>query len=461
MTHVIDSEFYKHVYATDEMRDVFDPDRRFQRWLDIRSTLASIQADFGLISKESAKDIAQNSRLVKLDLPVAQGNVFNPGKAVSTLFTSVEQKCAQENRGNINLGVVAQDIIDTAAVLEIKDAYMIVLRDLLEIEEILIPLIEKFKASPMAGRTHKQHGPPITIGFKFAGWAAETRREVERMKDMSKRIFCGTLHGRSGSMLEGGDKAYEIYQALMEKTDLNESPIGLGSSRDTIGEFQVIIGMVAGTIGRIVNEIYESSGSELSELHEPLGRDYVGSSAMPHKRNAEVCAFAVAQCRIIQQNSALGLQSMMVEHEGDTRAQGLDWHNLPETCVLMARVLAAAKQTLNGIDVFEENIMRNLDALDGMLFSEALMFHLAPKIGKQTAHDIILFACKEAHETQTPIKQVLLAHSDVAKVATEADFDEVMVYGKHIGKCVEQSEDVLRIAKSASVNDHEYLQVQS
>jgi adenylosuccinate lyase len=459
MTHVIDSEFYKHVYATDEMRDVFDPEKRFQRWLDIRSELAFVQAELGIIPAQAADQIVRNCSLTELDVSGVRGDVFDPDNALASLFNSLKSNCYKEAAEHVHRGFCTRDIIDTGTVLEIKDAYMIILRDLLEIEKILIPMIEKFKSTPMAGRTHKQHGPPITIGFKFAGWVGETRREIERMKDMSKRIFCGSLHGKSGSMLEGGNKAYEAYEALMEKLRLDVSPTGMGSARDRLGEFQIIIGMAAGTIGRIVNEIYELSGSELSELHEPLGHDYVGSSAMPHKRNAEVCAFAVAQCRIVQQNAALGLQSMTVEHESDARALNLDWHNLPETCVLMARVLAATKQTLNGLDVFEDNIMRNLDALDGMLFSEALMFHLAPKIGKQTAHDIILFACKEAHETQTPIKQVLLAHSDVAKVATEADFDEVMVYGKHIGKCVEQSEDVLRIAKSFSVNDHEYLQV--
>ncbi|MDA9620000.1 lyase family protein [Alphaproteobacteria bacterium] len=458
MTHVIDSEFYKHVYATDEMRDVFDPQKRLQRWLDIQAALTTVQARMGLVPQAEADKIVKCCDLGQLDFSPKSNDFGGSDQLLSSLMNAVKIECGNSAADHVNFGVCAQDIQDTATVLEIKDAYMIMLRDLLKIESILIPLIEKYKSQPMAGRTHKQHGPPITIGFKFAGFAAEIRREIERMKDMHKRIFCGSLHGVSGTMLEGGAKAYETYEALMDQLGLDVAPARLGSARDNIGEFQVITGMIAGSVGRIVNEIYELSGSELSELHEPLSRTYVGSSAMPHKRNAEVCAFAVAQCRIVQQNTALGLQSMTGEHERDARALNLDLHNLPETCVIMARALAATIQTLDGIDVFEKNITRNLDALDGMLFSEALMFHLAPKIGKQTAHDIILFACKEAHDTQTPIKNVLLAHPKILNVATEADFDGVMVYGKHIGKCVEQSDDVVRISREFSVNDHYFLQ---
>jgi adenylosuccinate lyase len=451
VSHIIDNEFYKHVMGTEEMRAVFDPRKQIQSWLEIVTALAKVQADFGIIPDEAAETISANANVDMLDL-----TTIVAGDPLPSLLQTLRATCSDAGQF-VNFGLRDGDVEDTGTMLEIRDAYGIVFRDLKITEDTLRQLAGKHKTMPMAGRSHNQHGPPVTLGFKLAGWAAETRRNMERMKDLHKRLFVGLVEGETDTLEAFGDKSAAVLKGVMAELDLQVLIIGSGSARDHIAEFQNVLGLVAGGIGRIGNEIYQLSRSELFELHEPLGPEYVGSSAMPHKRNAEVSEFVVAQCRIVQQNAALGMQAMICEHERDSRSLLLDQHSIPESCVLLARAMESIKYILADLDISEDNMRRNMGALDGMIFSEALMYYLAPRLGKQTAHDLVLDACMLAHDTHTPIKQILLNDPVASKFVVEQEMDELMDYSKHIGKCPEQVDQVLAFAEAHELNDADYM----
>jgi len=442
VSHIIDSEFYKRVMGTEEMRAVFDPRKQIQSWLDTVAALAKVQAELGIIPEQAATTIATKANAETLDL-----SKIVVGEPLSSLLRALREVCGESGQ-YVGHGVTERDVEDTGTMLEIRDAFGIIFRDLYITEKTLRQLAGKHKMMPMAGRSHNQHGPPVTLGFKLAGWAAETRRNMERMKDLHKRLFVSLNDGET-------DPSDAVLKGVMAELNLNVPVVGSNSARDHIAEFQNTLGLVAGGIGRIGNEIYQLSRSELFELHEPLGPDYVGSSAMPHKRNAEVSEFVVAQCRIVQQNTALGMQAMLCEQGRDSVL--LDRHSIPESCVLLARAMESTKDILADLDIFEDNMRRNMGALDGMIFSEALMYYLAPKLGKQTAHDVVLDACMLAHETRTPVKQVLLNDPVASKIVVEQEMDELMDYSKHIGKCPEQVDQVLAFAEAHEHNDADYL----
>ncbi len=451
--HIIDSPYYKHIYSTDEMREVFDARRRYGRWLDIEIRLAKVQAKLGVIPAEAAEEIAKKAKLELLDEAFILQDLEATGHSLMPLLKAVQKVCDNGYGEYIHFGPTTQDIQDTCTVLEMRDATAIIQRDLIRAEKALLPLAEQFKALPMVGRTHNQHGLPITLGLKFAGWAAEIRRDIERLKDMQKRIFIIMLHGGTGTMAGLGDKAMETAKALAHDLQLTLPPTGWGSSRDNLAEYQCVLGIIGGTVARICNEIYQLSRSEIWELHEPFGEEYVGSSTMAHKRNAEKCSMNVAVCRIVMNNSSLGLQSMMAEHERDTRAWRMDWHSVAESSVLTARALANLNRILEGLDISQEAITKNLDCLRGLLFSEAVMFHLAGKVGKLTAHHMVHGAAMRAQRELISFKQALLEDAEVAKHTTEQELDEVMDYMRHIGTSVEQVQLVIDEAKRLGATD--------
>lgn len=457
MAHIIDSEFYKNGWGTEEMRNVFSDRKRYQRWLDIEIVLAEVQAELGIIPSEAADEIAKKAKVELLDLDFVKEGLAQTGHSLVPLLRAVQKICDGSLGEYIHYGPTTQDIEDTGMVLEIKDAFRIIFRDLCRLEKAILELADRYKAFPMAGRTHNQQGLPITLGLKFAGWAAEVRRDIERMKDTSQRLFVGMLHGGTGTMAGLGEKAYPILEGVMERLALEVPVTGWGSSRDNFAEYQSLLGIIAGTIGRIANEIYQLSRTEILELQEPLGKHYVGSSTMPHKRNAETSEFVVAMTRVIMNNASLGLQGMIAEHERDTRSWRLDWHSIPESSIMMAKALQACTVVVEGLDINEPRISENLDMLHGMLFSEALMFHLGEKMGKQTAHHLIRDAILAANTGNKTFRELLLEDPEIGRNLTKEELDSVMDYTKHIGKSAEQVDAVIALSRKQCVSDTEFL----
>jgi len=457
MAHIIDSEFYKNGWGTEEMRAVFSDRKRFQRWLDIEVVLAEVQAELGIIPGEAAEEIAKKADIELIDIDYVKEGLVQTGHSLVPLLRAVQRVCEGSLGEYIHYGPTTQDIEDTGMALEIKDACRIIMRDLCRLEKAILELADQYKNFPMAGRTHNQQGLPITLGLKFANWGAEVRRDIERMKDARKRIFVGMLHGGTGTMAGLGEKAYPTINSVMDKLGLDVPVTGWGSSRDNFAEYQSLLGMIAGTIARIANEIFQLSRTEILELQEPLGEHYVGSSTMPHKRNAETSEFVVAMTRVVMNNASLGLQGMMAEHERDTRSWRLDWHSIPESSIMTAKALQACTEIMEGLDINEPRITENLDMLHGMLFSEALMFYLGEKIGKQTAHHLIRDAILAANSGDRTFRELLLEDPEIGANITKEELDSVMDYSKHIGKSAEQVEAVIALSKDKGSNDLDFM----
>jgi adenylosuccinate lyase len=174
---------------------------------------------------------------------------------------------------------------------------------------------------------------------------------------------------------------------------------------------------------------------------------------MPHKRNPEVTEFVVAMCRVVMSNVQLGLQSMVSEHERDTRAWRLDWHSIPESSIMLHKALGALVFVVEGLDVNEKRIAENLDMLHGMLFSEALMFHLGAKVGKQTAHHLIRDAVLGSVDTGKTFRQMLLDNENISREELEG----VMDYNKHVGQSGRQVDEVARLSERLSATDAQFM----
>ncbi|CAK7028331.1 MAG: 3-carboxy-cis,cis-muconate cycloisomerase [Desulfovibrio sp.] len=440
--HIMDSEFYQNSWSTEEMRAIFTMERRFDRWLKIEAALARAEAQCGFVPQEAANAITKAADIKNIDLDKLEADL---AKANHTLMPLIRQLQAvtEGNHGEyVHFGVATQDIEDTGLAQEMKEAFAIVYRDAKQAEVLLLGLAEKYKTLTMMGRTHNQHGLPTTLGLKFAGMASEMRRNIERMKEARKRLFKCMIYGGVGTQAGLGDKAAEVSRYFAKETGLDLASTSWTNSRDTVAEYQVVLAYVCGTVSRIANEIYQLSRTEILELHEPLGENYIGSSTMPHKRNAEVSEFIVCLCRIVTTNSLLGFQGMMSEHERDDRSWRLDWHGVPESSMLTGKALAALNFILGGIQVYENNIARNLDVLEGQIFAEAVLLHLGRKIGKQTAHQHTLEAAGVAIAKCIPFKEAILASDALAPHISGFELDEICDYAAYTGTAAKQVEAV-------------------
>ena len=455
IAHVIDSPLLSMDWQTEAIGKIFSDEHRVQCWLDIEAALAKVQGQLNVIPPEAAQAIVDSAKYENLDLNQYQKEAKGTGHMLVPMIRCLQSACPGRTGEWVHYGTTTQDIVDTGKILQMREATNIILADLLRLEKHVLIKAEQYKNCVMAGRTHAQQASPITMGFKFATWAAELRRDIERIKEFPKRVYFLSLHGAVGTQAEMGAKAKEIAGGVARELQLAEPPICWASSRDGIAEFLCTMGIVAGTLGRIANEIYESSSSEVGELREPMSSQTVGSSTMPHKRNAGICQLTVSQSRIVQANAMLGQLGQVSEHERDLRSWLAEMHQIPETCVLVGRMAHSMAYVVEGLEVDEKNIKKNLNLLGGLLLTEEVMFKLADKLGKQTAHELLRELTLFQHDDLTFIER-LHANSQVKSCLTDDEIDAIFDYSKFIGRAPEFVDQVVQFCKQLALTDPKF-----
>jgi len=453
MSHIIDHSYYRDSWGTAEMRAVFDDERRFQRWLDFWAALAEIQAERGIIPEEAAQEIARKAKVELLDAEVIRAELIKAGHTLVPVLRAFERICENGAGEYLHYGPTTQDIQDTALALEMKDAWTILFRNLKELERVCLEQAARYRDLVMVGRTHNQHALPMTLGMKLAIFAAEIRRNLERLKDVPDRAFFIMLHGGVGTMAGLGSDAKEIVETMAKRLGLAYPPISWASSRDGIAEFLSVLGICAGTLGRIANEIFQLSRTELGELHEPMPSTMVGSSTMPHKRNAVRSEFSGTMVKIVMNNVALGLQSMIVSHERDASVWRLDWHTLPESCIMLDRVINHMKVVVGDLVVNEKKIAENLELTEGAIMSEAVMFKLGEKLGKQSAHHVLHEVIMDAAKSGKSFRQALAQSETISGALGASEMESLLDYSDYIGTTKAQVDDTIALSKALARTD--------
>ena len=379
MTTIIDSGFFRKNWSVPALEKVFSDEGRIQSWLDVEAALARVQGRLGVIPADAAQEIDAHCKVEKIDLQLFKETLAKTGHMIMPVLKCVQAACPGKLGEYVHFGATTQDIMDTGEILQIRQASRYILKETLRLEKAILDKAKKFQYTVMAGRTHGQQGLPITMGFKFATWAAELRRDIERIKAFPDRVFVLMLFGAVGTKAGYGSRAAETVEGVARELGLKQLPICWATSRDVLAEYLTTLGILAGTIGRIANEVIACSTSEVGELREPMSSTTVGSSTMPHKRNPASCETIVAQCRIVQSYAYLGMQTQISEHERDPRMWRIDLVDIPNASMLAARAVTATADVVEGLEIDERNIERNLNLLGGLLLSEAVMLVLGKK----------------------------------------------------------------------------------
>ncbi len=423
---LFDSAIFCDSYSSAEMRRIFSDEHRLECWMAVEVALARAQAELGLIPPAAAEEIARKASL-EFVRPEAVKRRFDASAHVIVAFVrELAAQCERDAGEYLHWGTTTQDIIDSGAVLQFKEAHTVVVRELRELEGDLLVLAERHRETLMGGRTHGQHAQPITFGFKVAIWAREIRRHLERLEECRERLCTGQLAGAVGTLAGFGPQGFAMQRRALELLGLNVPDICWHSSRDRLAEFACILGMVAATLARIGNEVYELQKSEVDELEEPFAMGKVGSSTMPHKRNPFICESLATLARSVRYNTALMLEDMVGEHERDARGWKSEWIALPESCLMVGAMLLKARQLLAGLQVKPAHMRRNLDSQLGLPLSEAVMLALGEKIGRQRAHEVVYEAAMAAFESGRPLRELLLETPEVTSHLTPARIDELL-----------------------------------
>jgi adenylosuccinate lyase len=420
--HPIDFDLQANVFATPELKALFDERARIERWLNFEAALARAQAELEIIPQDAAEAISAKSSLDALDLEAIRTEYTTSRNSVMPVLKALRQACGKVHGEFVHYGATTQDVIDTGEVLEIKATLDIVKRDLGAIEEHLICLARTHRDTPMIGRTHSQQALPITLGAKFAVWLAEIDRHSARITSLTDRVLVGQLGGAVGTMAALGEQAEAVKRRTMEQLDLLVSPESWHTARDNVAETCTGLAMIATTLAKIANEIILLGRTEIAELREPpAGRKTASSSTMPHKRNPVMCERILVLATHARALSGVVMESMLHENERDPRALWAEWLAVPQIAIYTGTALDSMKAILADLEVFPQRMLANLHLHKEMVASEWLLFRLAPKVGKMHAQELLHRAIQQAEETGDALTDVLCADAELGPLLEEQD----------------------------------------
>lgn len=428
----IDSQIHGCLFSTDEMREIFSDRSLAQKWLDTEAALAKAQGELGIIPKEKADIINQYADASRLDIP-SIGQYYKSSITIVPLLKAFKAVLPDNAGEFVHWGATSQDIVDTGLVLLQRDAYKVILRDMKLCLQYCLDLAQKYRNTVQAGRTHVVHAIPITFGYKAAVWADELGRDIERLQAMADRVFVGQMAGAVGTLASQPEHGLETQKRMFEILGLNVPTIAWHVARDSQAEFICVLALCAGTLGRINHEILTLQRTEILELEEPFFMGKVGSSTMPHKRNPAVLENVLALCRNVRAIAPVLLECQVSEMERDWGCLLSEWEAVPRACHLLGCALEKSKNILKNLIVYPKHMERNLFLQKGLMMSECVMMHLAPKLGRMTAHEIVYKGAMETYEKEIPFKEVLMRTPQVKAAFTEAEIDKMLDPHSYIG----------------------------
>ncbi len=433
MATMIDSPLFGDLFSTPEMRAIFSDESTIQRWMDVEAALARAEAKLGIIPQAHADEITRKCRVSLIDMAEMKRQLVHTHHPIMPLIRCYQSICEPAAGEALHWGATTQDIMDTGAVLQLKEAAALVVRDLSETLRLLCGLAQRHADTLQAGRTHGQHALPITFGFKVAVWAAEVKRHLRRIDELSPRLFQGQFAGAVGTLASIGEQGFRLQELMFADLGLAVPEIAWHTARDGLAEMVCVYAMVGSTLAKMMNEVMGLQRTELAELEEPFHMGKVGSSTMPHKRNPMMSEGVVAVSKLLNAQVGPALADMQAENERDQRGWQAEWSFLAETCCMLGGMLYWTNKVLAGLQVYPDNMRRNLDALHGLILSENVMLALGGKIGRQEAHEVAYELCMEAFEKHMPLKTLLLRDARVNRHLSEQQIDELLDPARYTG----------------------------
>ncbi len=403
---VFDSILFRDMFGTAEMRAVFTDAALVRRYIDAEVALARAEAKVGVIPADAARRIADAADGIVLDFDRLRRETENVGYPILPLVHQLAEAAGEAGRF-VHWGATTQDIMDTANVLQIRDALDIVARDLSELHGILAGLATRHRDTPMAGRTHLQQALPVTFGYKVAVWLSMVDRHIARAEQLRPRVLMGEFAGAAGTLASVAGQGLDIQAAFCAELGLEQPPITWHVARDGIAEAVSFLGLVTGTLAKIATDVMLMMSTEFGEVAEPFVPGRGASSTMPQKRNPISCELMLAASKAVRQHVGLILDAMVQDFERATGPWHLEWLAVPESFILTGGALANAKFMLSGLVVDAGRMRANLDLTGGLIVAEAVMMAAAPALGRQHAHDVVYDACKRAIEGRRPLADLL------------------------------------------------------
>ncbi|MEC6739161.1 3-carboxy-cis,cis-muconate cycloisomerase [Acinetobacter baumannii] len=449
------SQLYASLFYQKDVTDIFSDSSLVTYMIQVEVALAQAQAQVGVIPQNAANTIAQVAEhaLDKFDfsaLAVATGLAGNIAIPFVKQLTAIVKDIDEDASRYVHWGATSQDILDTACILQCRDALNIIEAQLQQCYSTALEQAKQYRHQVMIGRTWLQQALPITLGHKLARWASVFKRDLDRIQAMKSRVLTAQLGGAVGSLASLQDQGSLVVSAFAKQLNLTVPTSTWHGERDRIVEIASVLGMIVGNTGKMARDWSLMMQTEIAELFEPTAKGRGGSSTMPHKRNPVAAASVLAAANRVPVLMSSIYQSMVQEHERSLGAWHAEWLAVPEIFQLCAGALSRTGEVLQGFEVNAKHMQQNLECTSGLIMAEAVMMALAPKIGRLNAHHLVEAACKTAVAQNQHLFDVVSQLDEVKGQFSQEEIRNIFKPENYLGNIQQQIDAVLKEAQGES-----------
>lgn len=413
-------------YTLPDMGKIWEDENRLSLWLEIEIAACEGWAKVGKIPEEAVQVIKEKAAFswdrVKEIEETTQHDVL-------AFLTNVAENVGDEAK-YIHLGLTSSDILDTALSLQLVQASDILLKKIDKLIEVLALKALQYKNTLQIGRSHGIHGEPITFGLKFALWYEEMKRQKERLLFAKEEIRVGQISGAVGTFANVDPVVEEwVCRSLRLKPASVTTQI---IQRDRHAFYVSVLAGIASSLDKVATEIRNLQRTDVHEVEEAFAKGQKGSSAMPHKKNPITAERICGLSRVLRANAQVALENVALWHERDISHSSAERVILPDSTIALDYILQKTIQMLEGLRVFPEQMLENIEKVYGLIFSQRVMLSLVDKgISREESYAMVQRNAMKAWDTRSSFKEYVLQDKEIREVLTSEEVEELFDFGYH------------------------------
>jgi adenylosuccinate lyase len=423
-------------YTLPEMGALWSPRNKFQKWLDVEIAVCEVHAEDGTIPREALEEIK-----AKAAFTVERVNEIEKttDHDVIAFTTNLAENIGPASRF-VHYGLTSSDVVDTANALLLRDSCDILLKKIDALLEVLKRRAFEFKDTPQIGRTHGIHAEPTSFGLTWALWFAEMQRNRERLLKAKEAVAVGKISGAVGAFAH---LAPDVEERVCARLGLKAAPVSTQViQRDRYAEYLCALAIIAGTLEKIALQVRHWQRTEVREAQEKFKVGQKGSSAMPHKRNPILSERICGMARVVRANSIVGLENIALWHERDISHSSAERIVLPDSSATTDYILAKTASLLDGLIVYPENMLKNLNLTRGLVFSGQLLLALTQKgVSREDAYVFAQRNAMKVWDEGGEYKDLVMKDADIRAKLSEEEIEKVFDvrhYLRNVGKVFER-----------------------
>ncbi len=407
-------------YTRPEMAQIWTEENKFQKWLDIEIYAVEAWNKLGIIPDSAVKNIKKKSKFdVKRILEIEEEVKHD----VIAFLTCVGEYVGPDSR-YIHYGLTSSDVLDTSLSLLMKESGEILLKQLEKLADVFKTQAKKYKGVTMMGRSHGVHAEPTTFGLKMALFYEETKRNIKRMQNAIETISVGKLSGPVGTY-SNIDLSIEEY--VCKKLGIKPAPVSTQIlQRDRHAEYLTTLAVIASSLDKFATEVRGLQRTEIREVEEYFAKGQKGSSAMPHKRNPITCERISGLARVLRGNAVAAMENVALWHERDITHSSVERVIIPDSAILLDYILQKSIEVFENINIYPENMKKNLSLMKGLFFSQTVMLKLIDKgCSREDAYKMVQNNAMDIwKDTSNDLQGLLKKDKAITKLLSEKEIDE-------------------------------------